>query len=86
MFDPQPLAQFWPLASEPQKTARSKRLCPSASPFCLRGRELVTWGGLGSLGFNEDVAVGQHQWYHFGVGAPPILEPILGMFTGGTGF
>ena len=26
---------------------------------------------------------------HFGVGAPPILEPILvgiGMFTGGTGF
>ena len=21
----------------------------------------------------EDVAVGQHQWYHFGVGAPPIL-------------
>ena len=34
-----------------------------------------------------NVAVGQHQWYHFGVGAPPILEPILvgiGMFTGGT--
>ena len=32
------------------------------------------------------MAVGQHQWYHFGVGAPPILEPILvgiGMFTGG---
>ena len=29
----------------------------------------------------------QHQWYHFGVGAPPILEPMLvgiGMFTGGT--
>ena len=35
------------------------------------------------------MAVGQHQWYHFLVGAPPILEPILvgvGMFTGGTGF
>ena len=33
------------------------------------------------------VAVGQNQRYHFGVGAPPILEPILvgiGMFTGGT--
>ena len=33
------------------------------------------------------MAVGQNQWYHFGVGAPPILEPILvgiGMFTGGT--
>ena len=23
------------------------------------------------------VAVGQSQWYHFGVGAPPILEPIF---------
>ena len=31
------------------------------------------------------MAVGQNQWYHFGVGAPPILEPI-GIFTGGTGF
>ena len=33
------------------------------------------------------MAVGQKQWYHLGVGAPPILEPILvgiGMFTGGT--
>ena len=32
------------------------------------------------------MAVGQNQWYHFGVGAPPILEPIVGvgMFTGGT--
>ena len=31
-------------------------------------------------------AAGQNQWYHFGVGAPPILVPILlriGMFTGG---
>ena len=25
----------------------------------------------------EAMAVGQNQWYHFGVGAPPILEPIL---------
>ena len=35
------------------------------------------------------MAVGQNQWYRFGVGAPPILEPILvgiGMVTGGTGF
>ena len=23
------------------------------------------------------MAVGQHQWYHFGLGAPPILEPVL---------
>ena len=31
------------------------------------------------------VAVGQNQWHHVAVGAPPILEPILvgiGMFTG----
>ena len=37
----------------------------------------------------EKVAVGQNQSDHIGVGAPPILEPILvgiGMFTGGTGF
>ena len=44
---------------------------------------------LPSLSLPEsDMAVGQNQ-YHFGVGAPPILEPILvgiGMFTGGTGF
>ena len=33
------------------------------------------------------MAVGQNKWYHFGVGAPPILEPVLvgiGMFTGST--
>ena len=29
----------------------------------------------------------QNPWYHLGIGAPPILEPIsvgIGMFTGGT--
>ena len=33
------------------------------------------------------MAVAQNQWYHFGLGAPPILEPTLvgiGMFAGGT--
>ena len=42
-----------------------------------------------SIAILEHVAAGQNQWYHFGVGAPPIVEPILvgiGMFTGGTGF
>ena len=32
------------------------------------------------------MAMVRNQWYHFGVGAPLILEPILvgsGMFTGG---
>ena len=30
----------------------------------------------------------QNQWYHVGVGAPPILVYFsgIGMFTGGTGF
>ena len=43
-----------------------------------------------SLGTGWDqMAMGQSHWYHFGVGAPPILEPILvvglnRMFTGGT--
>ena len=34
------------------------------------------------------MAVGQNQWYHFGVGAPPILVYFSGvaMCTGGTGF
>ena len=33
------------------------------------------------------MAVGQNPWCHFGVGAPPFLEPIsvgIAMFTGGT--
>ena len=29
------------------------------------------------LACNADAAVGQNQWYHFGVSAPLILEPIL---------
>ena len=35
------------------------------------------------------LAIVENQSYHFGIGAPPILEPFLvgiGMFTGGTGF
>ena len=38
-------------------------------------------------GNQQHVAVGQKQWYHFGVGAPPILVYFsgwIGMFTGGT--
>ena len=30
-----------------------------------------------SLDCSADMAVGQNQWYHFGVAAPPIVEPIL---------
>ena len=28
----------------------------------------------------NDLAVGQHQWYHFGVGAPPILVYFSGVW------
>ena len=57
------------------------------------------WGNQPSLGLSSHFGVvkhvepcprkpvGQNQWYLFGLGAPPILEPILvgiGMFTGGT--
>ena len=39
---------------------------------------------LKTMGFN--MVVGQHQWYHFGVGAPSLVyfSGWLGMFTGGT--
>ena len=39
--------------------------------------------------FLGQMAVGQNQSYHFGVGAPPILAPIfvgIGMFTGSADF
>ena len=46
------------------------------------------WAGRRRLDRCEAHGFGcQNQWYHFGVGAPPILKPILvgiGMFTGGT--
>ena len=34
------------------------------------------------------MAMVQNQWYHVGIGAPPILVYLvgIGMFTGGTGF
>ena len=31
----------------------------------------------GNKGPQQHVDVGQNEWYHVGVGAPPILEPIL---------
>ena len=64
------------------------RSCEPLSPCWLEHHLLVIF----EFPFSDvecgHVAVGQsqHQWYHFGVGAPPILEPILvgiGMFNGG---
>ena len=48
---------------------------------------LYIWPG-GLILTHAHMAVGQNQWYHFGVGAPPILSIVvgMGMFTGGTGF
>ena len=46
-----------------------------------------SWRRVDPTNWGYDFAVGQNQLYHFRVGAPPILEPILvgiGMFTGGT--
>ena len=59
----------------------------------LRGAEGSLPGELaGALGFlrwmpRSPYYVGQNQWYHFGVGAPPTLVYLvgIGMFTG-TGF
>ena len=46
----------------------------------------MTVAQLGVLTYGQThLAVGQNQWYHSKVGAPPILEPILvgiGMFRG----
>ena len=32
---------------------------------------------LGGLTFAFQMAMVQNQWYHFGIGAPPMLEPIV---------
>ena len=50
---------------------------------------LVSFLGFPLQAKYTQMAVGQNQWNYFGVGVPPILEPILvgfGMFTKGTGF
>ena len=51
------------------------------------GGSWLTWSRL-FLNLWGHLAVGQNQWYHFGVGVPPILESIvvrIGMFTWGYG-
>ena len=51
-------------------------------------RHAVARDGPGRVGVSNS-AVSQNHWHHFGVGAPPILEPTcvgIGMFTGATGF
>ena len=54
------------------------RACFASSPFSRLPREKFSISGVGQK-FNGN--------YHVGLGAPPILEPMLvgiGMFTGGT--
>ena len=62
----------------------------SLRAVCLgtRGSSTDASGATGGAAGRHFVylAVGQNPWYHFGVGAPPILEPVLvgiGMFTRG---
>ena len=60
--------------------------CHGEMRKAARGRQLAEALRFHNMLFLH-MAVGQNQWYHFGVGAPPILEPHLvgiGMFTGGT--
>ena len=71
------------------------------APGALRGARADTWQS-SDMGMDQAETAGnwttaspcfhwamvQNQWYHFGIGAPPILEPMLvgiGMFTDGIG-
>ena len=45
--------------------------CIFSIPYSSMGKMVL------SAGEPNHMAVGQNQWYHFGVGAPPILEPIF---------
>ena len=68
--------------SPPQLATKwsKKRNNPSLRPSDPAAEWLTSWQG--SMG------VGQNQWYHCGVGTPPILVYFGGdcMFSGGTGF
>ena len=44
---------------------------------CLEGLEVARCFGADDPTICSHMAGGQNQWYHFGLGAPPILEPIL---------
>ena len=76
-------------------------MLPSQRPDSVVVEGDVRMGGQERLAFaalvvREDLnqmacsamGVGQNQWYHFGVGGPPILVYFIGdwVFTGGTGF
>ena len=73
------------------RRSRARRRWRSETPMCeptrtccagaLRHTEI----GRHYIGMCINMGVAQNQWYHFGVDAPPIIEPLLvgiGMFTG----
>ena len=74
----------WSLTSKQHLFFPQPRPCSKKTlePPCARlGAQDDHWAKLQ----RDDMAMVQNQWYHFGIGAPPILEPILvgiGMFTG----
>ena len=56
--------------------AATKRLrCARARPILGRWEVLCATSETGAVAC--ELAVGQNQWYHFGSGAPPMLEPII---------
>ena len=52
---------------------------PAVDPgFGMKWSHVKAGGGQGAVRFGGDLAVGENQWYHFGVGAPPILVDFSG--------
>ena len=76
-----------PRAPEKKPTHPTEGLSSTFRDCPLGHFPQATSSFLGSICFTHGCGSKQF-WYHFGEGAPPILEPIsvgIGMFTGGTG-
>ena len=75
----------WSLPSDPSPLPLGDpRHLATQQEAVIEGVQLIRVLSMGE----EQMAVGQHKWDHFGVGAPPILiyfSGWIGMFTKGTG-
>ena len=76
---PREVMRFLHPGNRSQQLSASTETQEPGSPDWPKGRVLFERG---SWTFRGEF-MGQNQWYHFGVGAPPILEPIL---LAGLGF
>ena len=63
-----------PEEAQTQPTKRLKSFVAASQKATSQANKPVT---LVPVDGKQDMAVGQNQWYHFGVGAAPVLEPIL---------